>query len=46
MNHRHLVIAYAVTWIIQLSYAGFLAGKWFSLRRAERQFPTYREDGD
>ncbi len=46
MSHRHLVIAYVVTWVIQLSYAGFLAGKWFALRKAEREFPTYQDLGE
>ncbi len=46
MSHRHLVLAYAVTWIIQLSYAGFLVGKWFALKRAERQFPIYGDGSD
>ncbi len=41
MSHRHLIIAYIVTWVIQLSYGGFLAGKWFALKRTEKQFPTY-----
>jgi hypothetical protein len=46
MNHRHLVLAYVATWVIQLSYAGFLIAKWFSLRKAEREFPTYRDFPD
>ncbi len=41
MNHRNLVLAYIVTWVIQLSYAGFLVSKWFALQRAEKLFPTY-----
>jgi hypothetical protein len=35
MAHRHLVLAYALTWVIQLAYVGLLAIKWRSLRRAE-----------
>jgi hypothetical protein len=33
MFHRHLVAAYAVTWILQLSYAGYVARKWFQGRK-------------
>ena len=36
MFHRHLVAAYAVTWIIQLSYLGYVVTKWVAARRAER----------
>lgn len=43
MSHRHLVLAYVVTWVIQLSYAGFLGAKWFSLKKTEREFPTYED---
>ena len=46
MSHRHLVIAYVITWVIQLSYAGFLTGKWFALRKAQREFPTYEDFGE
>lgn len=28
MFHRHLVAAYAVTWIVQLSYLAYSAFKW------------------
>jgi hypothetical protein len=28
MGNRHLVIAYAAVWIIQLSYAGWIAWSW------------------
>jgi hypothetical protein len=34
MFHRHLVLAYTVTWVIHLSYAAYVALKW---RRAKRQ---------
>jgi hypothetical protein len=34
MFHRHLVAAYAVTWIIQLSYLAYAAWKWTTARRA------------
>ncbi len=46
MSHRHLVIAYVVTWVIQLGYAGFLTGKWFALKKAEREYPTYEDVTD
>jgi threonine/homoserine/homoserine lactone efflux protein len=34
--HRHLVAAYAVTWIIQVSYLAYAAWKWTTARRAQR----------
>jgi hypothetical protein len=43
MSHRHLVLAYIVTWVIQLGYAGFLTRKWFALKVAEQEFPTYQD---
>ena len=36
MFHRHLVAAYAVTWIVQLSYLAYSAWKWISARKAQR----------
>ena len=33
MAHRHLVLAYAITWAIQLGYVGVLAAKWRGLKR-------------
>lgn len=33
MAHRHLLLAYVLTWVLQLGYVGFLAVKW----RAERR---------
>jgi hypothetical protein len=41
MSHRHLILAYVFTWVVQLGYAGFLTRKWFALRKAQREFPTY-----
>lgn len=32
MFHRHLVLAYAVTWVIQLGYLAYVAFKWRSGR--------------
>ena len=46
MSHRNLVIAYVVTWVIQLSYGGFLTAKWFELKRAEKKYPTYEDVGE
>ena len=36
MFHRHLIAAYAVTWIVQLSYLAYAARKWVSARKAQR----------
>jgi hypothetical protein len=36
MFHRHLVAAYAVTWIIQLSYLAYAGWKSVVARRAEK----------
>lgn len=36
MFHRHLVAAYAVTWVIQLSYLAYAAWKWTMARKAQR----------
>jgi hypothetical protein len=36
MFHRHLVVAYAVTWGIQLSYLAYAGWKWVVARRAEK----------
>jgi hypothetical protein len=36
MAHRHLVLAYALTWVLQLGYVGFLAVKWRNEKRAGR----------
>lgn len=35
MFHRHLVAAYAVTWIIQVGYLAYAGRKWITARRAE-----------
>lgn len=32
MFHRHLVLAYAITWVIQLGYLAFVTWKWKSGR--------------
>lgn len=36
MAHRHLILAYVLTWVLQLGYVGFLAMKWRSAKRADR----------
>jgi hypothetical protein len=36
MAHRHLVLAYVLTWVLQLGYVGFLAIKWRAEKRADR----------
>ena len=35
MAHRHLILAYALTWALQLGYVGLLGFKWRTLKRAE-----------
>jgi hypothetical protein len=35
MFHRHLIAAYAVTWIVQLSYLAYAGWKWVTARRAQ-----------
>jgi hypothetical protein len=34
MAHRHLILAYVLTWVLQLGYVGFLAVKWRNEKRA------------
>jgi hypothetical protein len=41
MAHRHLILAYVMTCLIQLGYAGFLGLKWRAVRRLEREQPGY-----
>lgn len=36
MFHRHLVAAYAVTWIVQLSYLAYVGRKWILARKEQR----------
>lgn len=33
MNLRHLVIAYCLTWILQLGYLGYILRGWRRLRK-------------
>ena len=32
MNHRHLILAYLVTWLLQLGYLGTILAGWRRLR--------------
>jgi hypothetical protein len=36
MAHRHLVLAYVLTWVLQLGYVAYLAVKWRSEKRSDR----------
>lgn len=36
MGHRHLMIAYFITWGVHLAYLSYLGLKWKSLRRNDR----------
>lgn len=38
MEHRNLVIAYALTWTLQLGYASWVALRWMKLRKEEKSF--------
>ena len=38
LSHRHLVLAYAVTWLIHLAYLGYVLVKW---RAAKAQSKDY-----
>jgi hypothetical protein len=41
MAHRHLVLAYVITIVVQLGYAGWIGLKYRSMRKLERDFPPY-----
>jgi hypothetical protein len=41
MAHRHLILAYVITILGQLGYAGWVALKYRSMRKLEREFPPY-----
>jgi hypothetical protein len=41
MAHRHLVLAYVITILGQLGYAGWVALKYRAVRKLEREFPPY-----
>ncbi|MFZ0663874.1 MAG: hypothetical protein WAM66_14370 [Acidobacteriaceae bacterium] len=36
MFHRHLVAAYAVVWIVQVSYLAYVVWKWTKARKAQQ----------
>jgi|GEM_PF-1311405 hypothetical protein len=36
MEHRHLILAYTVTWAVQLGYAGWVCLRWLKLKREEK----------
>lgn len=40
MAHRHLVLAYVVTFVIQFGYLGWLGLKNRAVRALEREFPA------
>lgn len=41
MAHRHLILAYAFTVVLQSGYLGWIGLKYRALRRLEREFPAY-----
>ena len=34
MGHHHLIAAYALTWLVHLSYLLYVGGKWKAARRS------------
>ena len=38
LSHRHLALAYAVTWIIHLAYLAYVLVKWRAGKAQSRQF--------
>jgi hypothetical protein len=41
MAHRHLILAYVITILGQLGYAGWVGLKDRQTRKLEREFPPY-----
>ncbi len=41
MAYHHLILAYVVTFVIQLGYLGWIGLKYRALRKLEREFPAY-----
>ena len=41
MAHRHLILAYVFTIVVQLGYAGWVSLKYRETRKLEREFPPY-----
>jgi len=35
LSHRHLILAYAVTWVIHLSYLAYVVLKWKAAVKSE-----------
>src|ERR1700733_9708504 len=36
MDHQHLLIAYGLTWFVQLCYLSYVGRKWYSSRKQKR----------
>jgi hypothetical protein len=41
LAHRHLILAYVITILVQLGYAGWVGLKDRATRKLERAFPPY-----
>jgi hypothetical protein len=41
MAQKHLILAYVLTILGQLAYAGWVAYKDYEVRKLEREFPPY-----
>ena len=41
MAHQHLILAYVITILGQLAYAGWVGLKYLETRKLEREFPPY-----
>lgn len=41
MAHRHLILAYVATLVIQFGYLGWIGLKYRALRALERESPAY-----
>lgn len=35
--HRHLIMAYVATWVLQLGYLAYVVSKWRSVRKSGRE---------
>ncbi len=44
MNQRHLFIAYAFAWTVQLGYAGWIGSRWWKLRQVPTLPPAAPEN--
>ncbi len=45
MAHRHLILAYVLTILGQLAYAGYVGIQYRATRKLEREFPPYPSIG-